>query len=131
MVRSAIDDETGEVQSGVRGKFSMAQPDPTTAIARFKATFEAKYPDRNPEAAAPAPRPTAKLYQLPLWPEPVRGAPNSFLRSALFAAIQGKTRTRGLSSNGTENLVKLLAGRYRTMACHGVGVIASMRLAKN
>jgi TrfA protein len=36
----------------------------------------------------------AKIYQLPLWPEPVRGAPNSFLRSALFAAIQGKTRTR-------------------------------------
>jgi TrfA protein len=34
----------------------------------------------------------AKVYQLPLWPEPVRGAPNSFLRSALFAAIQGKGR---------------------------------------
>ena len=30
--------------------------------------------------------------QLPLWPEEVRGTPNSFLRSALFAAIQGKTR---------------------------------------
>ena len=30
--------------------------------------------------------------QLPLWPEPVRTAPNSFLRSALFAAIQGKGR---------------------------------------
>ena len=30
--------------------------------------------------------------QLPLWPEAVRGTPNSFLRSALFAAIQGKTR---------------------------------------
>jgi TrfA protein len=44
------------------------------------------------EPAAAAPRPTAKMHQLPLWPEPVRGAPNSFLRSALFAAIQGKTR---------------------------------------
>jgi hypothetical protein len=32
------------------------------------------------------------LAQLPLWPEPKRGAPNSFIRSALFAAIQGKAR---------------------------------------
>ena len=37
-------------------------------------------------------RHTAQVIQLPLWPEPTRGAPNSFLRSALFAAIQGKTR---------------------------------------
>ena len=37
-------------------------------------------------------RKTAQVIQLPLWPEPVRGAPNSFLRSALFAAIQGKGR---------------------------------------
>jgi hypothetical protein len=43
-------------------------------------------------ATPPAPSATAKVYQLPLWPEPVRGAPNSFLRSALFAAIQGKGR---------------------------------------
>lgn len=35
---------------------------------------------------------TAEVVQLPLWPEPARGTPNSFLRSALFAAIQGKTR---------------------------------------
>lgn len=32
------------------------------------------------------------LAQLPLWPEPKRGAPNSFIRSALFAAIQSKDR---------------------------------------
>lgn len=31
---------------------------------------------------------TAKLFQLPLWPEPVRGGPNSVLRSALFGAIK-------------------------------------------
>ena len=30
--------------------------------------------------------------QLPLWPEPRRGTPNSFIRSALFAAIQSKDR---------------------------------------
>jgi hypothetical protein len=32
------------------------------------------------------------IIQLPLWPEPKRGTPNSFLRSSLFAAIQGKDR---------------------------------------
>ena len=30
--------------------------------------------------------------QLPPWPEPKRGTPNSFIRSALFAAIQSKDR---------------------------------------
>jgi hypothetical protein len=30
--------------------------------------------------------------QLPLWPEPKRGTPNSFIRSALFGAIQSKDR---------------------------------------
>ena len=34
----------------------------------------------------------AKVVQLPLWPEPVRSVPNSFLRGALFAAIQGRDR---------------------------------------
>jgi TrfA protein len=33
-----------------------------------------------------------QVIQLPIWPGPVRGAPNTFLRSALFSAIQGKTR---------------------------------------
>ena len=42
--------------------------------------------------ATPDPGLPAKVIQLPLWPEPLRGTPNSFLRSALFAAIQGKTR---------------------------------------
>jgi hypothetical protein len=49
----------------------------------------------NPTKHEPEPPPTpakGKLIQLPLWPEPVRGAPNSLLRSALFAAIQSKTR---------------------------------------
>ena len=34
----------------------------------------------------------AKIYQFPLWPEPVRGMPNPALRSALFSAIQSKDR---------------------------------------
>lgn len=37
-------------------------------------------------------RESTRVIQLPLWPEPKRGAPNSFIRSALFAAIQGKDR---------------------------------------
>jgi hypothetical protein len=34
-----------------------------------------------------------EVVQLPLWPYGRRGSPNSFLRSALFAAIQGKDRS--------------------------------------
>ncbi len=41
----------------------------------------------NPEVAPPA-----KVVQLPLWPEVKRGVPNSILRGALFAAVQGKRR---------------------------------------
>ena len=35
---------------------------------------------------------SAKVLQLPLWPELKRGAPNAVLRGALFAAVQGKGR---------------------------------------
>ena len=37
-------------------------------------------------------REATQVLQLPLWPEPKRGTSNSFIRSALFAAIQGKDR---------------------------------------
>ena len=53
--------------------------------AAIKANPKADQPDTDPP-------PAGKIVQLPLWPEPVRGTPNSFLRSALFAAIQGKGR---------------------------------------
>ncbi len=39
-----------------------------------------------------AARETAKIYQFPLWGDPQRGVPNEFARSALFAAIHGKSR---------------------------------------
>jgi hypothetical protein len=42
--------------------------------------------------AEAAQRPSAEIIQLPLWHEGERGAPNSFLRTALFAAIQSKDR---------------------------------------
>jgi len=44
------------------------------------------------ETEAKATKSTAQIIQLPLWPEPVRAVPNDILRSALFAAIQGKSR---------------------------------------
>src|ERR1700745_1270777 len=62
------------------------------ALARLGAAIAANPTNHEPETP-PTPA-KGKLIQLPLWPEPVRGAPNSFLRSALFEAIQGKTRTR-------------------------------------
>ncbi|MGZ8954988.1 MAG: plasmid replication initiator TrfA [Methylovulum sp.] len=37
-------------------------------------------------------REASKIIQLPFWPEPKRGTPNSLIRSALFSAIQGKDR---------------------------------------
>ena len=40
----------------------------------------------------PKAAPPAKVVQLPLWPAAKRGVPNSVLRGALFAAVQGKSR---------------------------------------
>lgn len=40
------------------------------------------------ERALTAPAQPTPAVQLPLWPEPVRGVPNSILRSALFGAIR-------------------------------------------
>src|ERR1700722_4800427 len=39
-----------------------------------------------------AKRESAKIYQFPFWPEPDRGIPNEFSRSALFAATQARHR---------------------------------------
>ena len=55
-----------------------------------------------PEPEKKTERPS-NLVQLPLWPKPTRGTPNSFLRGALFAATQGKKaaifKTRNLSQS--------------------------------
>ena|SRR5436305_8895490 len=61
-------------------------------------------PDDLPEQR-PTPKQSAAVIQLPLWPEPARGAPNDVLRSALFAAIQGK---------GREFITPIFAGRIST-----------------
>jgi hypothetical protein len=43
-------------------------------------------------AALATERESAEIIQLPLWHEGKSGSPNAFLRSALFATIQGKDR---------------------------------------
>ena len=57
------------------------------AAARLTALAETAEQQEATELHGPA-----KVIQLPLWPAATRGAPNAALRSALFAAIQGKGR---------------------------------------
>ena len=64
---------------------SKRKADVHPAAARLAAVAETAKKRRR----KPAP---AKVIQLPLWPEPKRGAPNAVLRGALFAAVQGKGR---------------------------------------
>ena len=54
-------------------------------IAKWEQEEQAQKPESEKKASA-------KVIQLPLWPEPKRAVPNDILRSALFAAIQGKGR---------------------------------------
>lgn len=48
--------------------------------------------EREGKQPKPAAQKSAEIIQLPLWADATRGTPNSFLRGALFAAIQGKER---------------------------------------
>ena len=57
------------------------------AVTRLTALAETAEQQDAQEQRGPA-----QVIQLPLWPEPKRGAPNAVLRAALFAAIQGKGR---------------------------------------
>ena len=66
----------------------MAETD-QTEIEEQLAVWEARGDGKTAEEE---PRRRAKVIQLPLWPETKRGAINAVLRSALFAAIQGKGR---------------------------------------
>jgi hypothetical protein len=54
---------------------------------KLKASIEAQLGNCPPE-----PPPEQRAAQLPSWPESMRATPNSFLRSALFAAIQSENR---------------------------------------
>jgi hypothetical protein len=66
--------------------------DLTEVMESLRRTLEAKKEAATPETPQNAPKQSAAVIQLPLWPAPVRGVPNDVLRSALFAAIQGKGR---------------------------------------
>ena len=69
----------------------MAQTTDQAEIEEQLAVWEAR---GDGKTAQEEPRRRAKVIQLPLWPETKRGAINAVLRSALFAAIQGKGRGR-------------------------------------
>jgi hypothetical protein len=80
----------------------MSQPEPADEINdpklrqllhRFQKTAEQRArEDSERHASEPELLPPTKLGKLPFWPEPVRGAPNVILRSALFAGIHSKKR---------------------------------------
>ena len=67
-------------------------------LRRSLASMGAHLAEGNAEKAksmqgkAAAKKELENVLQLPLWSEATRGTPNSFLRGALFAAIQGKER---------------------------------------
>lgn len=66
----------------------IGDPELRAQLARLHDKLEAE-PSGEDEAAKPQ---RGKVLQLPLWPDARRGVPNSILRGALFAAIQGKDR---------------------------------------
>src|SRR5262249_17249130 len=71
----------------------VSDPELQAVLDRFDRTIKANPRDDLFEAK-PA---SAKIIQLPLWPEPVRGAPNTLLRSAFFAAIHSKGAKKSVS----------------------------------
>jgi replication initiator protein A len=81
----------------------MSKPEQTSdldfALERFLRTMR-----ENPRTnEAPDKNLSAKIIQLPFWPDPKRGAPNAMLRSALFAAIHSKKRRElGVRINPSE-----------------------------
>jgi TrfA protein len=69
---------------------SMSDPERIdAALESLHSAMKANPRTRDPE---PHKQPRATIIQLPLWPEPVRGAPNALLRSAFFAGIHSKKR---------------------------------------
>jgi hypothetical protein len=68
----------------------VSNPDLERQLASLKKALEANTEFASYQAPGLQKRPV----QLPVWPEPVRGAPNAVLRSALFAAIHSKKRRK-------------------------------------
>ncbi len=78
-----VHETTEEILAGIR------DPELRQAAAGLKRAMD-NNPRDVPEDVSESH--TAKVVQLPVWPEGKRGVPNSVLRGALFAAIQGKDR---------------------------------------
>lgn len=65
--------------------------DPVAWMEQMAAEAAARVERKAVQAADAAP--ASNVVQLPIWPEPARGVPNGFLRSALFGAIaKGRRR---------------------------------------
>jgi hypothetical protein len=71
-------------------ELEQSNPEALASLRRMQALHAARLAAGDAEPTEP--RPLAKIIQLPLWPEPVRGMLNPTLRSALFSAIQSKDR---------------------------------------
>jgi len=71
-------------------ELEQSNPEALASLRRMQALHAARLAAGDAEPTEP--RPLAKIIQLPLWPEPLRGMPNPALRSALFSAIQSKDR---------------------------------------
>jgi hypothetical protein len=75
-----------------------------------------QFPKEESASQADSRKELARVIQLPLWPEATRGTPNSFLRGALFAAIQGKER-KGNILKGNYWL-PAMASKYASRVCN-------------
>ncbi len=79
----SVQEITEEILAGVR------DPELRQAAADLKRAMDNNPRDVPEDVSEPQ---TAKIIQLPVWSESVRGTPNSLLRGALFSAIQSKDR---------------------------------------
>ncbi len=79
----SVQETTEEILAGIR------DPELRQAAADLKKAMDNNPRDVPGDVSEPQ---TAKIIQLPVWSESVRGTPNSLLRGALFSAIQSKDR---------------------------------------
>ena len=79
----SVQETTEEILARVR------DPELRQAAADLKRAMDNNPRDVPGDVSEPQ---TAKIIQLPVWSESVRGTPNSLLRGSLFAAIQSKDR---------------------------------------
>ena len=76
---NSVHETTEEILAGIR------DPELRQAAAGLKRAMDNNPRDVPEDVSEPQ---TAKVLQLPVWSESVRGTPNSMLRGSLFAAIR-------------------------------------------